>query len=72
MIDTILNVSVHKGGKIIDCIVDTMVGDTSLRIVVSTDFGRTVAGRYHCLTFGSYVVDILLMLFVVDKGTQTC
>ena len=39
MVDTILDVSVHEGCQIIDCIVDAVVGDTSLGIVVSSYFG---------------------------------
>ena len=71
MVDTVLNVTVHKGGEVIDGIVDTMVGDASLRIVVGTDFSGAVSGRYHCLSLGGNIVQILLMFLVVNKGTQT-
>ena len=40
-------------------------------IVVSTYLSRAVTGTYHCLTFGSDVVNVLLVFLVVDKGTQT-
>ena len=43
VVNAVLDVSVHKGAEVVDGIVDAMVGDTSLRIVVGTDLGRTVA-----------------------------
>ena len=42
MVDAVLDVSVHEGGEIVDGVVDAVVRDASLRIVVSTDFNRTV------------------------------
>ena len=51
MIDTVLDVSVHKGWEIVDCVADAVVGDAALWIVVGAYLGRTVAGRHHCLTF---------------------
>lgn len=70
MVDAILNITVHKGGKVINGIVDAVVGNTSLRIVVGTYLCRAVTGRDHCLALGSDVVDVFLVLFVVYKGTQ--
>ena len=45
MVDAILNITVHKGGKVINGIVDAVVGNTSLRIVVGTYLCRAVTGR---------------------------
>ena len=70
MIDAVLNITVHKGGEVIDGIVDAVVGDTSLRIVVGAYLGRTVTGRNHGLSFGSDIIDVFLVLLVVYKGTQ--
>ena len=71
MVDAVLNVAVHEGCQVVDGIVDAMVGDTSLRIVVRADFGRTVTGAHHGLSFGSDVVDVFLVFLVVDESTQT-
>ena len=43
VVDAVLNFSVHEGTEIVNGLVDAMVGDSSLRIVVGTDLGRTVA-----------------------------
>ena len=49
-----------------------MVGDSTLWIVVGAYLCRAVAGRYHCLSLGGYVVQILLVLLVVDESAQAC
>ena len=41
-----------------------------LRIVVRTDFGRTVTGGHHCLPAVGNVVDIFLVFFVVDERAR--
>jgi len=70
MINAVLNIAVHKSGEVIDGIVDTVVGDTSLRIVVSTYLYRTVTGGNHGFAFGCDIVDVFLVFLVVYKGTQ--
>ena len=71
MVDAILDVAIHEGSEIIDSVVDTMVGDASLRIVVRPDFCRTVAGANHRLTLAGDIIDIFLMFFIVDESTET-
>ena len=71
MVDTVLDVAIHECSEIIYGVVDAMVGDASLRIVVGSNLCATVACRHHCLASAGYVVDILLMLAVVDEGTQS-
>ena len=44
VVDTVLDVTVDKGLKIIDSVVDAMIGDASLRIIIGAYLGRTVAG----------------------------
>ena len=39
VIDAVLDIAVHKGGQVVDCVADAVVGNASLRIVVGTDFG---------------------------------
>ena len=70
MVDTVLNVSIHKGGQIVNGIVDAVVGDTSLWIIVGTYFCRSVSGRYHRFAFAGNVVNVLLVFFIIYKGTQ--
>lgn len=70
MVDAVLYVAVHKGGKVVDGIVDAVVSDASLRIVVGANLCGAVAGADHCLTLGGDVVDILLVFFVVDERAQ--
>ena len=69
MVDAVLDVSVHKGGEIINGVVDAVVGDASLRIVVGAYLGRAVASTDHRLTLGGDIVDVLLVFLVVDEGT---
>ena len=47
-----------------------MVCHTRLRIVVCTDLGRAVTGRYHGLTLCSDTVEILLVLHIVETSTE--
>ena len=68
LIDYILDVSVHKCLKIVYGIIYTVIGDTPLRVVLGTYLSRTVAGRHHGLSAGSYIVDIFLVFFIVDEG----
>ena len=49
-----------------------MVGNATLRIVVSADFGRAVTRRDEGLATRCDIVYILLMLVVIDKGAQSC
>ena len=42
-LDGLLDVTIHKAREVVHGKVDTMVGHTILRVIVSTDFGRTVA-----------------------------
>ena len=70
MVNAVLNVPIHKGGQIVNGIVDAVVGDTSLRIIVGTYFCRSVSGRYHCFSFAGNVVNVLLVFFIIYKGTQ--
>ena len=70
MIDAVLDVTVHKGGQIVDGITDTVVGDAPLGIVVSADFGRAVTCRDKRLAPGGNVVLVLLMLVVIDEGAH--
>ena len=70
MVDAILDVTVHKGGQVVDCVADAVVGNTALWIVVGTDLGRAVTGRNEGLATRSNVVHILLVLVVIDEGTQ--
>lgn len=70
MVNAVLNVAIHKGGQIVNGIVDAVVGDTSLRIIVGTYFCRSVSGRYHCFSFAGNVVNVLLVFFIIYKGTQ--
>ena len=71
MVDAVLDIAVHEGGKIVDRVVDAMIGDTSLREVVGADLGTTIACRNECLAPVGNVIDIFLVLLVVDVGTQT-
>ncbi len=70
-VDNTLNITIHKSWEVIDGITDTVVGDTSLGIVVSTDLSGSVAGGDHGLASRSDIVDIFLVLLVVDLGAQT-
>ena len=47
-----------------------MVGDAGLRIIVRSDLGGTVTRRYHRLTLGCDTVQILLVLHIVQTGTE--
>src|SRR5574344_2026253 len=71
MVDAILDVSVHKSSQIIYSIINSMVGDSSLWIIISADFRRTVASRNHCFTAFSYIINIFLMFFVINERAQT-
>ena len=51
MVDTVLNVSIHKGGQIVNGIVDAVVV-TRPWIIGGTYFCRSVSGRYHRFAFG--------------------
>ena len=42
VVDAVLNVTIHKGRKIVDGVVYTVVGDAALRIVVGTNLRRAV------------------------------
>ena len=44
LINAVLNVTVHEGCKIIDGVIDAVVGDASQRIVVGADLCRAVTG----------------------------
>ena len=43
VVDTVLYIPVHESRKIINRVINAVVGDTSLRIVVCTDFRRAVS-----------------------------
>ena len=43
VVDAVLYVAVHKGGKVVDGVVDAMVSDAPLRIVVGAYLGRAVS-----------------------------
>ena len=47
-----------------------MVRDAALRVVVGTDLGGTVSGGNHSLALCGNAVKILLMLQVVEPGTE--
>ena len=47
-----------------------MVRHAALGIIVSTDFGGTVAGGNHRLALGGNLVEILLVLQVIEPGTK--
>ena len=70
VVDEVLYIAVDKRLKIVDGIVDAVVGDTALRIVVSAYFCRAVAGAHHGFTTRSDVVDIFLVFLIVDKRTK--
>ena len=72
VVDAVLYVAVHKRLQIVYGIVYAVVGDAALRIIVCTDFGRTVASRNERFAAVGYVVNVLLVLFVVDESAQTC
>ena len=40
MVDAVLDATIHKGGEVINGIVDTMVGDASLRVIIGTDLAE--------------------------------
>ena len=63
--------SVHESIQMIDRIIDTMIGDSALRIIVSSDFGRSVACRNHGLALVGNIVYVFLMFSVVDERTQS-
>lgn len=71
MVDYILDIAVHKSLQIIYRIIDSVVGYTALRIVVSTDFCGTVAGRDQGFAARGYIIDIFLMLLVVNESAQS-
>jgi hypothetical protein len=66
-----LNIAVHKCRQVVNGVVDTVVGNTPLRIIVGAYLCRTVAGRHHRFAFAGNVVDIFLVLFVIDESTET-
>ena len=68
MVDTILDISIHESCQIVYRIIDTVIGYTSLWIIVCADFSRTVSCADHCFTFRCNIVDILLMLFIIDES----
>ena len=70
LVDAVLDIAVHEGREVIDGVVDAVVGDTSLRIVVGAYLGRAVTRIHHRLALRGNVVDVLLVLLVVDEGTQ--
>ena len=71
MVDAILNVARQKGLEIVNGVIDSVVRNPALGKIVGTDFGRTVAGTYERFASRGYIVDILLMFFIVNKCTQT-
>ena len=71
LIDAALDITVHEGGEIVDGVIDAMVGDSTLRIVVCSNFCGAIAGRDESFTARSDVIDVFLVLFVVNEGAQT-
>ena len=70
MVDAILYVAIHKGRKIIDRIIDTMVCDASLREIVCPYFCRTVSSAYHSLSSRCNIIEIFSMLPVIYEGAE--
>ena len=66
----VLNVTIHEALQIVCGVAYSVIRHASLRIVVGPDFGTTVARGDQCLAFAGNVIDILLMLSVIDEGTQ--
>ena len=64
MVDAVLDIAVHEGGKIIDGVVDAMVGDASLRIVVCANLGTAVACADEAFPSRCDVIDVLLVFTV--------
>ena len=69
-VDAFLDVAVHEDGEIVHAPVYAVVCDAALRIVVGADLGGAVAGGYHSLALGGNTVEILLVLHVVEAGTE--
>lgn len=57
--------------EIVNGVINSVVRNPALGKIVGTDFGRTVAGTYERFASRGYIVDILLMFFIVNKCTQT-
>ena len=70
VIDAVLNIAVHEGRKVVDRVVDAVVGDTPLRVVVGADLGRAVARRDHRLTLRGDLVEVLRVLEVEDARAE--
>ena len=70
MVDAVLYLSVHEGRQVVYGVADTVVGNASLRIVVGAYLCGAVACRDHRLTLRGNVVEVLLVLFVINKGVE--
>ena len=70
LVDALLDVTVHKDREVVHRPVDTVVGHTALRVVVSADFGGTVTGGDHRLALRADLIKIFLMLKVIETGTE--
>lgn len=70
LVDTLLDVTVHKDREVVHRPIDAVVGHTALRIVVRADLGGTVTCGDHSLTLRADLIEIFLMLKVVKTGTE--
>ena len=66
MVNAVLDVAIHKSCEVVDGVVDAVVGNATLRVVVSAYFGRAVARGDEGFTARGDVVDVFLVLAVVD------
>ena len=67
-VDAVLNVAVHKGGEVVDGVIDAVVSDATLGKVIGADLGRTVSGGDHGLAARRNVVHVFAVLAVIDEG----
>ena len=70
LVDDLLDIAVHEDGQVVHRIVDAVVGHTGLGIVVRTYLGRAVTGGHHGLALFGHLVEVLLVLHIIDTGTQ--
>ena len=70
LVDDLLDVAVHEDGQVVHRVVDAVVGHAGLGVVVGADLGGAVTRGDHGLALLGHLVEILLVLHVVDTGTQ--
>ena len=69
-VDAFLDVTIHEGGAVVDGVAGAVVGNAALGVFVGANLGLAVTGGNHRLAACSDVVDVLLVLLIIYKGTQ--